>query len=66
MSSDSFVQRLGPQRAALLAAGGSAASLLAVAVFLPPGSTVYYAVLALVPIDFAFMYFLFSRAFTGA
>ncbi|WP_440988666.1 hypothetical protein [Haloarchaeobius baliensis] len=66
MSSESILQRLGPQTAALIAAGGSAASLLAVAVFLPTGSTVFYAVLALVPVDFAFMYFIFGRAFEQA
>jgi hypothetical protein len=63
VSSDTFVHRLGPHRVALLAAAGCALSLAAVSQFLQTGSTIYWAVLALVPVDFVVVYLVLKREF---
>ncbi|WP_435347813.1 hypothetical protein [Haloarchaeobius sp. HRN-SO-5] len=63
MSSDTFAPRLGPQRVALLGAVGCALSLVVVSQFVPTGSTIYWAVLALVSVDFAVAYLVLKRVF---
>ena len=67
MPSDSFVQRLGPHRAALFAATGSAIALLLVAALLfLTDSTLYWLVLGFAPVDFGLVYLLLKRSFEQA
>ncbi|MFC4406646.1 hypothetical protein [Haloarchaeobius iranensis] len=67
MSSGTFVRRLGPHRAALLAAGGSATALLLVAALLfLADSVLYWLVLGFAPVDFGLVYLLLKRSFEQA
>ena len=67
MPSKSFVERLGPHRAALFAATASAIALLLVAALLfLSDSTLYWLVLGFAPVDFGLVYVLLKRGFEQA
>jgi len=64
MSSNSFVQRLGPHQAALFAATGSSIMLLmAAGVLFMSESSMYWVLLAVAPVDFALVYVFLKRIF---